>query len=111
MKMSVSKITVAPSAQFLYLGFDGTRVRTLRKIWRRLTPRRDPPIERPGRFARTPAGQKTGDADVFVKVGPVDADTTTDQSPVAALGGSSLLEAWEPDEGNRDGASVGQRNH
>ena len=52
--------------------------------------------------------EEVGDADVFVKIRPVNTDASSDESPVASFRDSSVLQARKPCERRCDGAAVGK---
>lgn len=53
-------------------------------------------------------GEEGFDGDVFVEVGPVDADAAADEAEVGALGGGGGMEARKPGEGDGEFAAVGE---
>ena len=50
------------------------------------------------------AGEQADDGDVFVEGFPVDAGAREEES--GALGGGGVEQAWEPGEGNAEGAAI-----
>ena len=60
------------------------------------------------RFPRTPACQKTFDADVFVEVRPVDSLAFTDQTPVSSFGLATMRQSRVPRERDGDRTPIEQ---
>jgi hypothetical protein len=63
-------------------------------------------ITRLGRSSGAASGKKTLDTQIFVNLGPVNPLAVTKQFPLSARLGARGKESGEPDERNREGATV-----
>ena len=56
------------------------------------------------------AAQEAFGAKVFVEIGPVDAEASARDFPIAALSGSGVEQAWIPHQWHADHAAIPQRD-
>jgi hypothetical protein len=71
----------------------------------------EPPAKRLLRFTGSSAGQKTGDADVFIQVRPVDALAARNQAPVGALRRRPVSQTREPGQRRRNRPAIREVRH
>jgi len=69
-------------------------------------PGRHPPLEGCFAFATTPTGQQARDADVLVKIRPLDGIPIAQQLPVGAFSVGSVDKPLVPGQRNRQGSSI-----
>ena len=67
-----------------------------------------PAPERGLALPRASTGQEAFDADVFVKIGPMDAFAFTDEAPMGSFGVAAMGESGVPRQGDRDRSPIEQ---
>ena len=70
-----------------------------------------PPAQRRLRLTRAAPGKKAFNADVLIKIGPVDALALPNQSPVCSFGLAAMSESRVPRQRHRDGPTIDKVNH
>jgi hypothetical protein len=68
----------------------------------------EPAFEGRLRFARTPTGEKPFNADVFIKIRPVNALPVADEPPPRPLGIAAVCQPRVPNQGNTDRPAINQ---